>query len=169
MEYPLWATPERRAWLVELAQATFADYGIDLYTGQLVNPTIEEVIAAWKADDRAKRQQLWKLEVRRLHAAPQIRRRGPFDSIRREIYLSQRPSFEIVAVGIGAFTFKRMAKVVIPGLKRVVWVDLSGIRPEGVSKNKLRKLARYQRGSVPKELVPQVESRVQERIRAYLS
>lgn len=135
--------------------------------GHLSFWAIKDLIATWKAEDREARERLWKLEKRRLHAAPQIRRRGPFDTIRREEHMAHRPVFRIVGLGVNAFTQHRVAKVEIPGLGLVVWVDLAGITT-GVSRNKLRKLVRYGKGSLPKELVPKLEVRVQERIREYL-
>jgi predicted RNA-binding protein YlxR (DUF448 family) len=72
--------------------------------------------------------------------------------------LFRSPLWRILAIGVGAITFKRVAQVEIPGLHRTVWVDLSDIQP--LSKNKRRKLARYHRGALPKELVEQVEQKV---------
>jgi hypothetical protein len=72
-----------------------------------------------------------------------------------------------VGIGVNAFTQHRVAQVEIPGLALAIWVDLSGLKV-CVSKSKLRKLARYQRGAMLKGLVPQVEFRVQERIREVL-
>ena len=141
--------------MVETALTNLQHYEIDLFTGYLLNPTIEDQISHWKADDREARSLLWKLEQRRLHAIPHQRKRGLFDSIRREQYLAERPMWQVVAVGVNAFTQRRTAKVVIPDLGTTLWVDISGI-PLGVSKNKLRKLARHKRGSVPQALVDQI-------------
>ena len=199
MENPKWATPERRAFLAELAQRRCAKgeaacpvwqrfllaivdrIGLPdankeawvmraaLATPQVLAAwplgdryhvsswVIQELIAFWKAYDRAERERLWKLEQRRLHAAPQLRKRGEFDTIRREQYLAERPLWRIVAIGLNAFTQKRTAQVELPGLKRTIWVDLSGIKLEGA---KSKKLARYKRGSLPKGLVAQVDARV---------
>jgi hypothetical protein len=123
------------------------------------------IIGAWKADDRARRAQLRKLEGRHLHAMPQIYKRGPFGTLEREQYHAQRPVFEIVAIGVSPFTQHRIAQVVIPGLHRTVWVDLHGVK---LSKNKFHKLTRYKRGSVPKELVSQIEARVRQQVARFL-
>jgi hypothetical protein len=165
MSFPQWVTPERRAHLAKLATVLFWAYDYDLFSGKLANPVIEEVIAAWKADDRARRSQLGKLEKRRLHAMPQIYKRGPFGTLEREQFLANRPQFEIVGIGVSPFTQHRIAQVVIPGLHRTVWVDLHGVK---LSKNKLHKLARYKRGSVPKELVSQIEARVRQQVARFL-
>ncbi|KKM98472.1 hypothetical protein LCGC14_1157780, partial [marine sediment metagenome] len=94
-----------------------------------------------------------------------IWQRGPFDTIRREIFLSERPVFEIVGIGVNAFTQHRVAQVNIPGLKVTRWVDLSGMKTEGLSKNQLRKLARYKRGAIPKGMVAQMEARVRKAVK----
>ncbi len=120
----------------------------------------ETLIEGWKADDRLKSAQIRKLVNRHLHAAPQIWRRGPFDSIRREDFLAERPVYKVVGIGVNAFTQHRVAQVEIPGLKATIWVDLSGLKTEGLSKNQLRKLARYKRGAIPKGMLSQMETRV---------
>jgi hypothetical protein len=169
MKFPQWATPRRRAILAELLVHS---RGLCVH-GHNPCPKLlehcyevasEELIADWKADDRVERELAWQREKRRLHALPQIRKRGPFDSIRREQFMAQRPLYRIVGIGVSAFTQHRVAQVEIPGLKATLWVDLSGIKAEGVSKNKLRKLARYKRGSVPKSMVPQIEARVRQQV-----
>ena len=168
--YSQWATPARRARLVELLTQS---KGLCVHGHapcvQLLDHCYEviseELIQDWKADDRVERAILWALESRRLHAAPQIWKRGPFDTIRREIYLAERPVFEIVAIGVNAFTQHKVAQVSLPGLKATIWVDLSGIKAEGLSKNQLRKLARYKRGAVPKGMVAQIETRVHQAVK----
>ena len=171
MDFPLWATPERRAYLVELFLKDPLACEIDLFTGKLVNPFAEELIVYWKADDRDASSYLWQLERRRLHAAPHRHfprvRTSLWDSITREEYLVNRPLWRIEAIGVGALTHKRVAKVEIPELKATLWVDLSGMKLEGTSKHKLRKLAR-RGGAVPKGLVDQIENRCAEAVRRYL-
>jgi hypothetical protein len=115
---PLWSTPGRQAYLIRLYAQASEFYEED---GRVVpdnNEAIELVIYTWKALDREEREEAWRREKRRLHALPEIRRRGPFDSIAREIYLANRPSWKINAVGVGAFTFKKLARVEIPALER---------------------------------------------------
>lgn len=209
MEFPLWATPERRARLVELSQRRCAlgdepcpvwETLLQAIVAKLGQPdagdstwplraalliarltqempladrfhippwATRELIALWKEDDRLERSIARKIEKRRLHAAPQIRVRGPFDSIRREIYLAQRPIFKIVAIGVGAFTQHRVAKVVIPGLKATLWVDISDTAL-GASKNKLRKAVRYGKGAVPKDKASLIEERITSAVKRYL-
>ena len=163
-QYPLWATPQRRARLAELFaqnlpevtanfyqsldRVIFGDMSMSEYVNLLTRNIGHDFIEYWKEDDRDERSYLWRLEKRRLHAMPRIKRRGPWDSIRLEQFLSQRPVFEIAGIGVSAFTQHRVAKVRIPELHKTVWIDLSGV---SLSKNKLRKLAR-RGGKVPEEI-----------------
>ena len=162
---PLWATPPRRARLAELFaqklpeitvqfyqnldRVIFGDLSMSEYINLLTRDVGHSLIENWKEDDREERSYLWRLEKRRLHAMPQIKRRGPFDTIRREQYLAERPTFMVLGIGVTAFTQHMVAKVRIPELDKVIWVDLSGVH---VSKNKLRKLAR-RGGKVPNEIM----------------
>ena len=126
---------------------------LDLYTAKS-----EEAISEWKRDDTVERSILQKLEERRLHAAPlkTILKRGQFDSIARHIYLSNRPIFRVLAVGVNAKA-QRVAKVEIPGLEKIVWVDISGMK---LSKSKLRKLSRHP-GNMPEAIYAIVRRRVE--------
>lgn len=147
---PKWATPDRQAWLTRLVQSilsTGEGITLDLFSGKLDIPQMEEAIRVWIAHDREQREALWRAERRRLHSQPQILRRGEFDSIAREIFLADRPLWDIEAVGVGAFTFRRVLKVKIPGVGQVIWVNL----PSGgvVSKNRKRRFLRYGKGSLP--------------------
>lgn len=117
----------------------------------------ENMIALWIEQDRDEKQALWEKEERELHRLPQIRKRGPFDSIRKWEYLDNRPIFRIVAIGVNAFTQHRTAQVEIPGLGTTIWVDLSGIK---CSKNKLRKVVRYKRGAIPRTIEQEVNGRI---------
>ena len=167
MSLPLWATPERRAYLVELLLSSGGHcvYGHGLDCPNAVRHcylSVEQrIVDGWKEDDCDARAYARRLEKRRLHAAPRIRRRGPFDSIRREQHLAQRPVFQVTAIGVDAFHFQRVARVEIPELSRTVWVGLGDI---ALSKNKLRRLSRYNKGDMPQEIV----NRVREEVGRYL-
>ena len=161
MVFPKWATPQRRASLVELFNASrgFCVYHHDPcpdLAHDCFQAMMDRLIDGWKEDDRDERSQLRELENRQWHALPKILKRGPFDSIRREIFLGQRPLFEVVGVGVSGLSYKRTAQIVVPGLFRtVLWVDLSNIKPEG-SKNRRRKLARYKKGVAPQSVEAQI-------------
>ena len=165
---PLWTTPERQACLIRLYSQAREFYEED---GRVVpdnNEAVELVIYTWKALDREEREEAWRQEKRRLHALPEIRRRGLFGTIAREIYLAERPLWKIEAVGVGAFTFRRVARVEIPALEKVIWVDLAGV-DGSLSKNAKRKLIRYRQGKLPRELEESVFARCQRAVAQYLA
>ena len=169
MGLPQWSTPERQAVLIRLFVSSQGrcvhgepgcvnlDHYYEFYS--------EMAIALWKALDREEREEAWRREKRKLHALPQILKRGPFDSIAREIYLAERPLWKIEAVGVGAFTFRRVARVEIPALDKVLWVDLAGVE---ISKNQRRKLVRYKKGKLPRELEESVFARCAKAVKQYL-
>jgi len=166
---PIWSTPPRQALLVRFyleALHSGRVYAPDLFSEKLYDPYSEMVIDLWKALDREEREASWQQEKRRLHALIEIRKRWPFDTIAREEYLANRPLFRIEAVGVGAFTFKRMARVEIPCLRRVIWVNLAGVE---LSKNARRKLVRYKAGRLPRELEESVFSICAKAVRRFLA
>jgi hypothetical protein len=147
---PLWATPDRQANLAHLVSTLLTRQGeitIDLFSGKLDIPKMEEAIRVWIALDREEREASWRRERRLLHTLPPITHRGQFDSIAREIFLAQRPLWRIEAIGIGAFTFQRVLKVNIPGLDKVIWVNLPSVGK--VPKHRKRRFLRYGKGSLP--------------------
>lgn len=162
MDFPQWATSERRAYLVELFVKSrgFCIYGhpncpnLEHHAYEIVS---EEIIADWIGQDREERKALWEKEQRELHRLPQIYKRGPFDSIRRWEYLDNRPIYRIKAIGVNPFNHHRTAQVEIPGLRTTIWIDLAGIK---CSKSKLRKVIRYQRGAIPKDIEQAVNDRI---------
>ena len=170
-QYPLWATPLRRRQLVQMflhseGGACIFGHGQDCpeLEKHIYEVFSEWVIDDWKADDRLERSIAWEKEKRRMHAAPlkKLWKRGKFDAIARDLYLSNRPTFRVLAIGIHAFSQQRVAKVEIPALEKTIWVNISGVK---LSKNKLRKLFRHQKGYLPEE----VYEIIQQRIRGYLS
>ena len=167
MGLPQWFTPARQAFLVQHFLQSGGQLLLELGTGQLVDPYAEMVIGIWKAEDREEREESWRREKRRLHSLARIYRRGPFDSIAREEYLANRPLWKIEAVGVGAFSFKRVARVEIPALEKVLWVDLAGVE-SNLGKNARRKLVRYRKGKLPRELEESVFARCQRAVAKYL-
>ena len=212
MEFPKWATPERRTHLVQLWNtiglsclqghpmcSDLSHYTHDEHKAvtvavrferQCVNSTGDPIpgllledyavkqvpvtttelidayalaektaISYWVEDDREERFQLWKLERRKLHANPKHERRGQFDSVARDIFMANQPLYTVVGVGVSPLNNKRVAKVIIPGLlKAILWVDLSGLEPEG-GKNRHRKYLRYGKGRAPESTEKQIAER----------
>ncbi len=221
MRFPKWATPQRRACLVELWER----HGLSCLQGHRLCPHVEhyaherhkvttvavpvlqqcytrdgnpregmfvegfameqvgvtttelidayalherEQVRYWVQDDCSERAAIRDMEKRRLHNSLKLTHRGQFDSIRREIFLGNRPLFEVVGIGVSGATHKRIAKIVIPGLlKTVLWVDLSGVKAEG-SKNSRRKLARYKKGVAPQSVEAQITETCRRVAIAYL-
>jgi hypothetical protein len=125
-------------------------------------------IQYWVEDDREERSQLWKLERRKLHANSRHGKRGQFDSVARDVFMANQPLYTVVGIGVDGITHKRTAKVVIPGLlKTVLWVDLSGLEPEG-GKNRRRKHIRYGKGSAPISLENQIAERCRQAATHYM-
>jgi hypothetical protein len=56
--------------------------------------------------------------------------------------------------------------VKIPSLKVSLWLEIRG--KLNISKNKLKKLARYHRGAIPKGLVDQMEQQVEQAVKRFL-
>ncbi|MDP2730580.1 MAG: hypothetical protein Q8O55_08850 [Dehalococcoidales bacterium] len=128
--------------------------------------TSTELKEYWKADDRDARSYLWQREKRHLHALPGIYHRGNYDSIRKSEDLAKQPQWQIVTLGVSAFTMGRTAKVFIPGLKATIWVDLAGLKP--TSKNQKRKFYKYGEGKAPESLDEQIHTRCSQAVRRYL-
>lgn len=145
MTYPLWATPERQAHLVELF---YKSKGFCVYDHPMChNPDhhyenyIEIVIGYWKDDDREARSEVRRIEGRVLH--PEGHRWGrQFDSVERERFFAKQPSFYLETVGISGLTFKRIAKVRIPSSFTRLHVEI-GKATQRISKNARRKHKRY--------------------------
>lgn len=120
----------------------------------------EMSIEVWKQEDRERRSLAWKREKRRLHSAAlkKLHKRGEFDTIAKDIYLANRPVFEVVAISIDAFSQQRVAKVIIPSLfNKVIWVNLSGIK---LSKNKLHKITRRPSGDLPQPIFDRISEKI---------
>jgi hypothetical protein len=104
----------------------------------------QELIAEWKADDRAKRQ----AEQKMLHSLGEPRKpvRGQFNTIGQDIFYGSQPLFYREALGVSCITFKPIAKVRIASsfMRLYIEVDLS-YALKGVSKNRRRKAFRYGR------------------------
>ena len=125
-----------------------------------------ELTDYWKADDRDYRSYLWQLEKRHMHALPGIHNRGRYDSIAKSEAMAKRPLWEIVGMGVSAFTKGRTAKVYIPGLYVTIWVDLNGIKKP--TQNAKRRWVRYGKGKAPESIQEQIESRCSQAVKRYL-
>lgn len=150
MTYPKWATPERRAYLVELFHRGngFCVYGHK----PCPNPDhhyetyIEMIIGYWKEDDRSERVELLRLEQKILHWMPDQRGWGRrFDPVARERFFENQPPYYLEGIGISGLTFKPIAEVRVPSTYIRLFVDVPKSK---LSKNQRRKAKRYQRMNV---------------------
>ena len=156
---PKWATPERKARLVELFHKSggFCVFGDDPcphpYDHHYV-PFVEGLIKEFIADDRADDAVLWRLERERMHRVPDaIFRQGRFDTVARAEFLANQPACYLQGLSIDPLTFLPTAKVRIPSTFSVLFVDVSDAF-KGLSKSARRRAIR--RGGIS----PQVQDAI---------
>ena len=173
MAIPRWNTPSRQSHLVDL----FLDSGGFCVFGHkpCSNPAhhylnfIEDLIADWKADDRAQDSAEWQAERLRLHSLGERRYplRGQFNNISRDIFFDHQPLFYLDGLGVSGITLSPFAKVRVSSSYVNLYVDL-GHSLKGVSKNRRRKAIRYGK-PLPPEYRKKVEQVCREAVRHYLN
>ena len=145
---PQWATPPRRAKLVELfirsggfcifgePNCTIPEHHYELF--------IEGLISDWKADDREARNLEYRLESIRLHSLAEPRQplRGTFSAISKDIWKSSQPLYYIEGLGISGLTLQPFVRVRLSSSFMRLYVNLGEVL-RGVSKSKKRKAIRY--------------------------
>ncbi len=151
---PKWATPERRAYLVELFERSrglcvYGHFGCknprDYYADW-----VEDLVEQWVRDDREYRAGRWQAEQERIHRAdpatkPPYGQR--FDPVARHEFLAHKqPTFYMVGVGPNALTHHRTAIIKVPSTPIRLHVDVDDVR---LSKNARRKNIRYGKGFAP--------------------
>ena len=142
-----WSTPERRAHLVSLFNRSkgFCVFGHRMCQNaehHFLNFQ-EAIIADWKAQDRAEREALLKIERAQIHGEKGVFGRQ-FDPVERDVFMANRPDYYLKGLGVSPVTFKKVAKVRVPSTYVHLYVDLSGTKEAGsLSKNKRRKMQRY--------------------------
>lgn len=145
---PQWATPERKAKLVELflRSGGFCIYGepnctIPEHHYELF---IEGLIADWKADDKATRAIEYRLESIRLHSLyePREPTRGRFSAISQDIWRASQPLYYTDGLGISGVTLQPFVRVRLSSSFMRLYVDI-GEALRGISKSKKRKAIRY--------------------------
>lgn len=107
----------------------------------------EGAIEAWKADDREERSYLWKLEQQQILDGTYGRYGSDFDPVARDVYHQQQPAYYLLGFGIGAESKKRIAVIRVPSTYIRLYVEVAdAFQGVSISKNKKRKMARYQAG-----------------------
>ena len=169
MEYPQWATPQRRALLVELFQRSTlvwlspdspirgfcmdsqcsmsADNPVPFCQGcpRFFQNYIEPVIKGWIAEDKVEQVALWQQEQRRLHHMTDERgwRNQRFDPVAKDVFFQQQPPYYLEGVGISGLTFTRIAKVRVPSTPVRLFVDVaSSKRLKKLGQNARKRLRR---------------------------
>ena len=145
---PQWATPERRAKLVELFARSggFCIFGHSPcpYPQHHYELFIEGLITEWKADDKEARAFEYKLESVRLHSLsePRTPLRGHFSAVSKDIWYSSQPLYYVEGMGISGLTLQPFVRVRLPSSFMRLYVNI-GEALRGVSKSRKRKAVRY--------------------------
>lgn len=166
---PQWATPERRAKLVELFYRSggFCIFGHKAcpYPEHHYELFIEGLIADWKADDSEARRIEYRLESIRLHSLAEPRQplRGRFSAISKDIWKSSQPLYYIEGLGISGLTLHPFVRVRLSSSFMRLYVNL-GDMLRGISKSKRRKAIRY-----GKPLPKTIQQAINELVRASVS
>ncbi|MBA7674989.1 hypothetical protein ES703_83217 [subsurface metagenome] len=170
---PKWATPERRAKLVELfcRSGGFCIFGepncaIPSHHYEIF---IEGLILDWKADDREARRIEYRLESIRLHSLAEPRQplRGRFSAISQDIWNSSQPLYYIEGLGISGLTLQPFVRVRLSSSYLRLYVNL-GEALRGVSKSKKRKAIRYGK-PLPKTIEQAINQLVKSAVLDYLA
>lgn len=161
---PNWATPSRQAHLVRLFVKSqgFCVFGHKncLIPEHHYEVFIDDVIADWVADDKARAISEWQAERRIMHSLAERRYpiRGQFSNISKDIFFETQPLYYRLGLGISGLTFTPFAKVRLSSSFMVLYVDL-GDTLKDFSKNRRRKVIRYGKG-IPIETERQIEKLV---------
>lgn len=172
MAKPKWATSDRQDALIRL----FLDSGgfcVFHHKGCL-NPEhhytefIEALIRDWQLDDRQQASLLWQIERKALHALSQRKLpvSGQFNAVSRDIYADNQPLYYIEGFGLSAITAKPFVKVRLSSTYMRLHINL-GDTLKRLSKNKRRKIVRYDKGGLPLEVEKQVNQIIKEAVRDY--
>ena len=152
---PQWATPGRQRHLVYLFHKSggfcvFGDKGCP-YGEHHFPLYMETVIEEWKAEDREERHLLWKLEQQQTHDGTYGRYGNQFDpacsQVARDVYYQQQPEYYLLGFGASAESKKRIAVIRVPSTYIRLYVNVAvAFQGASISRNKKRKMARYQSG-----------------------
>ena len=169
---PKWATPTRQTHLVTLflrsrgfcvfghPKCQIPEHHYELY--------IDNLIADWKAEDRAQKQAEWKAEYEARHRTSErtYPLQGRFSGIGQDIYYDNQPEYYLEGLGISGLTFKPFAKLRLASSFIRLHVELGDIL-KPMSKAKKRKAIRY--GKIPKEIQDRISLRVWQAVKHYLN
>ena len=145
---PKWVKPCRQAHLVKLFLQSkgFCVFGHKPcpipehhYQG-----FIEDLIADWIADDKAKSEAEWQAEQRQLHSLNERRQplRGRFNAIAKDIFFGEQAQYYLEGLGMSGLTLKPFAKIRLASSYMRLHIDL-GDSLKKIGKVRRRKAIRY--------------------------
>lgn len=171
--YPKWATPKRKAKLVELFTRSggFCIFNEPncIIPAHHYEIFIEGLIADWKEEDRETRKLEYRLETIRLHSLAERKYplRGRFSAISQEIWRAEQPLSYIEGLGISGLTLEPFVRVRLSSSFMRLYVNLGNTLRE-VSKNKRRKAIRYNK-PLPKPVELAINQLVRASVYHYLN
>ena len=172
MGKPKWVTPIRQTHLVKLFLRSqgFCVYGHKPcpYPHHHYQVFIDNLVADWVAEDRARREADWQAERKRIHGLSERRYplRGQFSTIAKDMFYAEQPEYYLEGIGISGLTFRPFAKVRLASSLVQLHIDL-GDTLRQVSKAKRRKAIRYGK-ALPQEVQDAVDSICNKVVRRYL-
>jgi hypothetical protein len=170
--FPKWATPHRKAQLVNLflRSGGFCVFG----HRPCPNPNhhyqlyIEGLIGDWVADDRAQAEAEWRALERAMHGLAERKpERGQFNATAKDAYYAQQPQYYLDGLGVSGLTFRAFAKVRLASSYVNLLVDIAGPL-KGASKARRRKAIRYGK-ALPAEVQEKVDQVCGRAVRHYLA
>jgi len=170
---PKWATPHRKARLVNLflRSGGFCVFGhrpCPYPQHHHYEPYTEGVIRDWVADDRAQAEAEWRALERAMHGLAERKpERGPFNATAKDAFYAQQPQYYIEGLGVSGLTFTAFVKVRLASSYVNLFVDI-GKALRGVSKHRRRKAIRYGK-ALPLEVQEKVDEVCGQAVRHYLA
>jgi hypothetical protein len=175
MPKPKWITSTRELYLAKVALDyldNLVGWQLDVETGELhhsgLDAKLSSIIANWVSDDRELRQLEWELERKALHRVTdrQYPISGQFNAVSRDIYHDSQPLYYIEGYGLSGITSRPFVKVRLSSTYMRLHINL-GDTLKRLSKNKRRKVVRYDKGGLPKEVEAKVKALITEAVRDY--
>ena len=155
---PLWATPERRARLVEIFQRArpviqpdlFDDMGFCVldkcckdtpacrFCQHNYPNYIEVLVSEWVSEDKVEEAALWRKEQRQIHKCLDEKGwRKRFDPVERDLFFVGQPPYYAQGIAPSSLTHTRFIKIRVSSSEVRLFVDVPRL-----SKNKRKKLRR---------------------------
>ena len=158
--------PQMEHYAEHLARAMFGETPIELPL-TLYKKLSEGAIESWKAEDREERSMLRKLEQQQIHDGTYGRYGSDFDPVARDVHHQERPEYYLLGFGVSAESKKRIAVIRVPSTYIRLHVDVAGaFQGASISRNKRRKMARYQSGP-PARVWEEIDRRCAEAVRDF--